>query len=140
MAHGSRPLHNARIQRRYRSGVKPLPSGVGRISTQRGIAVKRVKELESQQMEKYDLSDPFAAIRAEISRARIMHPGNRHLFLALIEEVGEIAEAVQRGDIAHARQEAVQVACLAVRLIEEKDASWFSAENDEKPPESALKT
>ncbi len=89
-------------------------------------------------MEKYDLSDPFAAIRAEIARARILHPGNCHLFLALVEEVGEIAEAIQRGDIAHARQEAVQVACLAVRLIEEKDASWFSAENDEKPPESAL--
>ncbi len=89
-------------------------------------------------MEKYDLSEPFAAIRAEIARARDLHPGNRHLFLALVEEVGEIAEAVQRGDIEHARQEAVQVACLAVRLIEEKDASWFSAENDEKPPKSAL--
>jgi NTP pyrophosphatase (non-canonical NTP hydrolase) len=89
-------------------------------------------------MEKYDLSDPFAAIRAEIARARNLHPGNHHLFLALVEEVGEIAEAVQRGDIEHARQEAVQVACLAVRLIEEKDASWFSAKNDEKPPESTL--
>jgi hypothetical protein len=91
-------------------------------------------------MEKYNLSDPFTAIRHEVARARKLHPGNHHLFLALVEEVGEIAEAVQRGDIAHARQEAVQVACLAVRLIEEKDASWLSAKNDEKPPESALKT
>ena len=90
-------------------------------------------------MEKYDLSDPFSAIRAEVARARKLHSGNRHLFLALVEEVGEIAEAIQRGDVEHARQEAVQVACLAVRLIQEKDASWFSAKNDEKPPESELK-
>ena len=90
-------------------------------------------------MEKYDLSDPFAAIRQEVARARKLHPGNHHLFLALVEEVGEISEAIQRGDIELARQEAVQVACLAVRLIQEKDASWFSAKNDEKPPESELK-
>lgn len=90
-------------------------------------------------MEKYDLSDTYDAIRKEVARARKLHPGNLHLFLALIEEVGEIAEAVQRGDIEHARQEAVQVACLAVRLIEEKDAFWFSAKNDEKPPESTHK-
>jgi NTP pyrophosphatase (non-canonical NTP hydrolase) len=91
-------------------------------------------------MEKYDLSNPFNAIRAEVARARKLHPGNHHLFLALVEEVGEIAEAMQRGDSEHARQEAVQVACLAVRLIEENDASWFSAKSDEKPPESTLKT
>jgi hypothetical protein len=82
-------------------------------------------------MEKYDLSCPFAAIQQEVARARNLHPGNHHLFLALVEEVGEVAEAIQRGDVEHARQEAVQVACLAVRLIEEKDASWFSAKNDE---------
>jgi DNA-binding FadR family transcriptional regulator len=91
-------------------------------------------------MEKYDLSNPFEAIRQEVARARKLHPGNHHLFLALVEEVGEIAEAIQRGDVEHARQESVQVACLAVRLIEEKDAYWFSAKNDEKPPESTLKT
>jgi hypothetical protein len=91
-------------------------------------------------MEKYNLLYPFDAIRLEVARARKLHPGNHHLFLALVEEVGEIAEAIQRGDIEHARQEAVQVACLAVRLIQEKDSSWFPAKNDEKPPESALKS
>jgi hypothetical protein len=67
----------------------------------------------------------LVAIQAELSRARAKFPGNRFLLAALVEEVGELAEAIAHGDREAIRMEAVQVACVAVRIAEEGDATTY---------------
>lgn len=66
-------------------------------------------------------------IRAELIRARTKFPGNEKLTVALMEEVGELAQALlqdkPREEIV---KEAVQVACVAVRIAEEGDADFGS--------------
>lgn len=65
------------------------------------------------------------SILAEVRRARAKFPGNEKLLAALMEEVGELAQAMlQRKDADEVRKEAVQVACVAVRLIEEGDSDF----------------
>jgi NTP pyrophosphatase (non-canonical NTP hydrolase) len=57
-----------------------------------------------------DLSD-------EIMRARNKFPNNDRLFLALIEEVGELAKAIlENGNV---DEEALHVACVAMRIYTE---------------------
>lgn len=56
-------------------------------------------------------------LKMEIGRARAKHPEAN--FLALIEEVGEVAKAMLEGDMEHARVEVLQVATVAVRMYEE---------------------
>jgi hypothetical protein len=67
----------------------------------------------------------FCEISEEVDRARVLFPQNRRLFAALVEEVGELAKAlVENRPLAEIRAEAVQVACVAVRLIEEGDSTF----------------
>ncbi len=66
----------------------------------------------------------FAAIRAELIRARKKFPGNAHLTVALTEEVGEVAEAYLNGTCGLARGEAIHVACVAVRIATEGDGDF----------------
>ena len=67
----------------------------------------------------------IADIKDEVRRARSKHTGNRHMLAALMEEVGELAQALLQGkDPGDVRKEAVQVACVAIRLIEEGDADF----------------
>lgn len=77
----------------------------------------------------------LAAIDAEVMRARSKFPGNRFLLAALTEEVGELAQAMlqdkSRDEI---RKEAVQVACVAIRIIEEGDASFADLKPHEAKP------
>lgn len=62
-------------------------------------------------------------IAAEVMRARDKFPGNRHLLAALVEEVGELAKAyLQREGGDRVRKEAIQIACVAIRIIEEGDS------------------
>ena len=64
-------------------------------------------------------------IDSELDRARTKFPGNTHLTHALTEEVGELAKAqLQRRPRSEVVAEAVQVACLAIRIIEEGDADF----------------
>lgn len=64
-------------------------------------------------------------ICAEVGRARTKFPDNQKLLAALMEEVGELAAAMlQRKDPAAVRKEAIQVAAVAVRLIEEGDSDF----------------
>lgn len=59
----------------------------------------------------------------EILKAREKFPGNRYLLAALVEEVGELAKAyLQREGKEAIRKEALQVACVAMRIYEEGDA------------------
>ncbi len=64
-------------------------------------------------------------IAEEVQRARAKFPGRRFLLAALTEEVGELAQAfLQKKPADEIRKEAIQVACLAIRIIEEGDSSF----------------
>lgn len=67
----------------------------------------------------------LAAIRAETYKARQKFPGNRFLLCALLEEAGELARALlQAKSKDEVDREALQVCAIAVRIIEEGDASF----------------
>lgn len=74
-------------------------------------------------------------INAELLRARAKFPGNRHLLTALVEEVGELAKSyLQKEPKDRQSAEATQVACLAVRIIEEGDAVFETLTDEEAKP------
>ncbi len=59
-------------------------------------------------------------VAAEVSRARTKFPGGKLLLPALMEEVGELAQALlQKRPKDEWRKEAMQVACVAIRIMEE---------------------
>jgi NTP pyrophosphatase (non-canonical NTP hydrolase) len=60
-------------------------------------------------------------LQREVQRARSKHPINFDLFIALVEEIGEVARAIQEHDTANLLEELVQVACVAMRLATEGD-------------------
>jgi NTP pyrophosphatase (non-canonical NTP hydrolase) len=70
-------------------------------------------------------SPTYLALDQEIMRARTKFPGNRFLLAALVEEVGELAEAIAAGDKSAIYREAIQCACVAVRIAEEGDATTY---------------
>jgi hypothetical protein len=75
-----------------------------------------------------DLFEALGQVGAEVQRAREKFPGSRHLMAALAEEVGELAkELLERGAGPTVRGEAMQVACVAVRIMTEGDDD-FSVE------------
>ncbi len=65
------------------------------------------------------------AIAGEVMKAREKFPGTRFLLAALVEEVGELAEAIGTCDKKHIRKEAIQVCAVAIRIIEEGDATTY---------------
>lgn len=72
-----------------------------------------------------DLDETLAAVRAEVLRARAKFPGRAHMLAALTEEVGEVARALlQREGRERVRAEAIQVACVALRIAEEGDGDF----------------
>lgn len=79
------------------------------------------------------VKDTFDEIAAELNRARAKFPTNEHKFAALVEEVGELSQALLQGKPdADIRAEAIQVACMAIRVADEgcstfPDAKPFAA-------------
>jgi hypothetical protein len=67
----------------------------------------------------------LTAIGDEVDRARRKFPGRRFLLAALLEEVGELAEAIIGGHRDLIRREAHQVACVAIRIAEEGDVTAY---------------
>jgi hypothetical protein len=60
-------------------------------------------------------------VSLEVTRARTKFPRGRNLLTALVEEVGELASALlQEGNTAHSHKEAMQVAAVAIRIMEEQ--------------------
>lgn len=71
------------------------------------------------------------AIRAEVINARTKFPSNKKLLAALGEEYGELCKALMqdrpRDEI---EREAIQVAAVAVRILEEGDADFENKDWD----------
>lgn len=59
----------------------------------------------------------------EVCRARGKFPDNKHLLAALMEEVGELAKDLLENKEGF-RIEAIQVACVALRIAEEGDGDF----------------
>lgn len=76
-----------------------------------------------------DYADPrlrkIHAVASEIKRARAKFPGGRFMLAALVEEVGELAEAIAAGDREAISREAIQVAAVAVRIAEDGDKTTY---------------
>ena len=68
----------------------------------------------------------------EVARARAKFPRARKLTVALMEEVGELAQAqLQQKPPEEIRKEAMQVAAVAVRIMTEGDADFIGYSEDE---------
>lgn len=75
------------------------------------------------------------AVREEMDRARAKVPGNRFMLAALTEEVGELARALlQSRSREEVQAEAIQVACVALRIVEEGDATFSDVTPEEALP------
>lgn len=68
-------------------------------------------------------ADLLLEIDAELKRARAKFSGDNVTTLALVEEVGELAKATFEERRARVRQEAVQVAVMAMRVVLDGDQS-----------------
>ncbi len=80
-------------------------------------------------------SGAAVALVAELNRARAKFPGNAKLLVALMEEVGELAKALlQRRPLEEIRAEAIQVACVAIRIFEEGDADFANVTDEQAQP------
>lgn len=72
------------------------------------------------------------ALQDEIARARTKFPGNRFLLTALGEEYGELCQAVlQRKAKRSIQMEALQCACVAMRIFEEGDPAYDNLTEEE---------
>lgn len=71
----------------------------------------------------------------EVAYARQKFPGTRFLLAALMEEVGELAQAyLQKQEPEQIRREALQVACVAMRIFEEGDSAFLTLTDAEALP------
>lgn len=94
------------------------------------------KEEESKPKEWSPMGETLACIGMEVRKARKLHPGARHKLAALMEEVGELAQALIDHDRGKATAEdiyleAIQVASTAVRVALEgsEEFSYTYSEN-----------
>lgn len=77
----------------------------------------------------------LSLVSKEIERARRKFPNPAGLMVALMEEVGELAQAMlQHGsESERAKDEAIQVACVAIRILEEGDPMYRIPLEDTQP-------
>lgn len=74
----------------------------------------------------------FAEIDAELTKAREKFPNNRHMAHALIEEAGEVSQALIQQDLEPKKnkthedifKECIQTAVMAIRLATEGDSTF----------------
>ena len=79
--------------------------------------------------------DTVRALRSEVERARSKFPDNSHLLGALMEEVGELARVLLQGEgTERMYDEAVRVACVALRIAEEGDGDFQTTEPEPNEP------
>jgi len=87
-------------------------------------------------------SDALLDVSLELARARAKFPNNTLLLAALLEEAGDLANALiegRKGDPAsvvshkHTYEEAIQVACVAVRIATEGSSEFESFDPSRVP-------
>lgn len=71
----------------------------------------------------------LTAIEAELKRARELFPNTKHNTVALMEEVGELAQALLdlemgKQTVADVYAEAIQVAVMAIDIAERGDSNF----------------
>lgn len=77
-------------------------------------------------LEQLGHTNEFAELRDRIDAARMKFPSHRGMYAALSEELGELARAIEGdGDI---RSEALDTACVAMRIYTEGDATPATAD------------
>lgn len=74
----------------------------------------------------------IALLCGEIDRCRAKFPKNDLMLAALTEEFGELVETFDSENLASIHKEALQVACVAVRIAEEGDATFVGASEESK--------
>ena len=70
-----------------------------------------------------NLGEALYDVQNEIFRARKKFPTNDLLMVALTEEVGELAKALVDEPKDRVYEEAIQVACVAIRIATEGDST-----------------
>lgn len=76
-------------------------------------------ELTDEQCRQLILNTAVHDLKQEIERARRLYPGTEKLLPALMEEVGELARALLDEGDGDYREEAIQVACVSLRIATE---------------------
>jgi NTP pyrophosphatase (non-canonical NTP hydrolase) len=83
-----------------------------------------MKKLLNKEFDKPLLQRTIYCVESELNFARTKFPSNEHLLAALVEEVGELSQALidqhrgkQKAEDVFA--EAIQVAAMAIRIAEE---------------------
>lgn len=67
-----------------------------------------------------EITGELLKVGSEVERATALHPrfnSSHEGFAVLKEEVDELWDAIKKNDITHAREEAVQVAAMAIRFL-----------------------
>jgi hypothetical protein len=100
------------------------------VAAQAAEIAERITKLAARS-ERLDATLPWAAdLHGEIRRGMAKFPRSRFMLFALLEEVGELIEAVVNrravGDV-EVRREALQVAAVAVRIAEEGDETHYGS-------------
>lgn len=74
---------------------------------------------------RYPRNATMSAVCNEVDRARHLFPEGKHQTVALMEEVGELSQALLENESPERiREEAIQVAAMAIRVAEEGDADF----------------
>jgi putative DNA primase/helicase len=113
-----------------RTGLTPLkPVRFGDALKRLGVKRIRGKFLSYEGLARKAADEPDAVIdfllevRAEVDRARAKFPGDNLTTIALFEEAGEVAKAVLQENPEKLRKEAIQLACMALRVVLDGDVS-----------------
>lgn len=91
---------------------------------------KDLDEIAAVALQADPVEDFLDQVRAELTRARALFPGDRIMTLAMAEEFGELVKAVLDEPAANVRKEAVQTAVMAARVVLDGDGSvnaWRAA-------------
>lgn len=91
---------------------------------------KDLDEITAVALQSDPVEDFLDQVRAELTRARALFPGDRIMTLAMAEEFGELVKAVLDEPAANVRKEAVQTAVMAARVVLDGDGSvdaWRAA-------------
>ncbi len=114
--------------------------------TECGLSIDLCQCVEPDAIAEHRLTSPdglvFMMIRDELKAAREAFPENTHKLAALVEEVGELAQAMIQHDrhlgtsVQEVLREAIQVAAMGVRVAVEGDDNFlyeFPIVEDELP-------